>query len=114
MAIPPLYVGFLDENSHSYGIKHSNGRQQVITYQWNPETSEFEPATKTQKLYKILVDEFSDTITYVGEAEAGALLNLPVWRIKRISTSHGVEIAFADGDIEFNNIWEDRLTKTYS
>ena len=37
----------------------------------------------------------------------------PVWRIKRISTSSGVIVEWADGNVNFDNVWDDRASLSY-
>lgn len=65
--------------------------------------------------YKLLLDEVGDTM-YVGEAIPGSLEAGAVWRIKRLDSSGGIEtrVFWADGDTNFDNIWNDRLTLSYS
>jgi len=53
--------------------------------------------------------------TYVGYAEAGSVTSGSVWAIKRIVESgQDVVITWADGDKDYNNIWDNRLSLTYS
>lgn len=53
-------------------------------------------------------------LTYVGEALVGASESSPVWRIKRIDETSGIVVLWADGNDNFDNIWDDYLTITYS
>ena len=60
------------------------------------------------------LDEVGST-TYIGEAEPGSLTSASLWRIKRIvETGPDSEITWADGDSNFDNIWDDRLSLGYS
>lgn len=53
--------------------------------------------------------------TYIGKAVVGSSESSAVWRIKRlVETGPDMAITFADGDANFNNIWNDRLTITYT
>lgn len=62
----------------------------------------------------LLVDEASDTVTYLGYAAPGALVTEARWRIIRILLSGNVrEVRWADGDDKFDNIWSDRAGLTY-
>lgn len=63
----------------------------------------------------------NETVIYNGEADPGSLDNQPVWRIKRTtliepSTDLAVEVVveWADGDAEFDNIWDNHLSLPYS
>lgn len=61
------------------------------------------------------VDEASATVTYVGQAQDGSSIGDPVWQIQRITSSGGAtEIEWADGNNDFDNVWDDRAALTYS
>ena len=60
------------------------------------------------------VDTVGNT-TYLGYADAGSVTSGAVWAVKRIVESgNDVVITWADGDKDYNNIWDNRLTLTYS
>jgi len=64
--------------------------------------------------YNRLID-FEAPYTYVGEALPGTATTEAKWRIKRIETvGEDFNILWADGDANFNNVWDDRATFTYS
>jgi len=65
--------------------------------------------------YATQLDEVS-SLTYVGKAAPGSSTSLPVWQIQRLDESGSPEliITFADGDSNFDNIWDDRLLLSYS
>ena len=66
-------------------------------------------------VYAKVLDESHDPVLYVGEAIAGSVTSDPVWRIQRIDTTSGVIITWADGDSNFDNIWDNHFTtETYS
>lgn len=61
------------------------------------------------------VDSGDSTITYVGYAAAGTATSSASWRIFRITSSgDATSIDTADGDISFNNIWDNRESLSYS
>lgn len=63
----------------------------------------------------VIVDEVSNTVTYVGYAEPGAATTDPVWQIKKILVSGTItSIKYANGEPTFSNEWDDRATLTYS
>ncbi len=66
--------------------------------------------------YDILLDETSTAnITYVGKAAIGTATSTSVWQIKRLNeTSGDLEIGYADSNSNFDNIWDDRTSLTYS
>jgi len=58
----------------------------------------------------------SDNIEYVGLAEAGTQTSEAKWQIKKLVYSGGnlVQVLFADGDTNFDNIWDNRASLSYS
>jgi len=61
------------------------------------------------------VNSGDSTITYVGKAVAGSTLASALWQIKKITdTSGDLSIQFADGDANFDNVWNDRESLSYS
>lgn len=87
--------------------------RKVAGYVWNPDTSEWERQTTTTT-YTTRIDEASATVTYIGDAAIGSATSAAVWRVKKIDTTSGTSITFADGDGTFTKIWDDRATITYS
>lgn len=63
-------------------------------------------------------DTTASTIYYFGEAVPGTLDANALWRISRITFitpgEDDVDIEWADGDSDFDNIWDDRLGLSYS
>ncbi len=88
------------------------------------ETASFDtgltPVTSEPQMLKINIDEVPGTplITYVGDAVPGTADSASVWRIKRITetTTAGSDavIEWADGDANFDNVWDDRAILSYS
>lgn len=78
--------------------------------------SALEDSIETRSMaMKIAVDEASATVTYVGEASTGAALSAALWRIKRITVSGTVTIIeWANGNGNFTNVWNNRVSLTYS
>lgn len=65
--------------------------------------------------YSTRVDEPSSTVTYVGESHTGTAAAAAGWRIKRMTISGTTtNIEWADGDDNFDNIWDDRASLSYS
>lgn len=65
--------------------------------------------------YKTIVDEASSTITYVGKSAAGSGSGSALWQIKRLSVSGNVTtIDHADGNTNYDNIWDNRASLSYS
>lgn len=65
-------------------------------------------------IYKVSLDEASATITYVGEADPGTAASASAWRIKRLDSTSGLLITWADGDSNFDKVWDNRASYSYS
>jgi hypothetical protein len=65
--------------------------------------------------YATELDDAGAGVTYVGEAVPGSATGDPAWRVKRITeTGPDVSITWADGDADFDNVWDSRATLSYS
>lgn len=62
----------------------------------------------------LLLDESASPITYIGLAALGSDTSQAVWQIKKIDETSGIEITFADGNADFDNIWDNRASLTYT
>ena len=67
---------------------------------------------------KLIYDGVSSTDQYVGEASFNSATSEPVWRIIKLTYSGTdnkvLTLTYADGDDEFNNVWDDRASLSYS
>lgn len=65
--------------------------------------------------YTKLIDK-DGTVTYIGEAEPNSAANSAVWRIYRVDETNDpdIEIKWADGDANFDKIWDERDVYSYS
>lgn len=73
-----------------------------------------DPIPTTSATYTLYLDEVSSTITYVGEAVPGTATSASTWRIKRLDSTSGLVVAWANGDSAFDKIWDNRASYTYS
>lgn len=71
---------------------------------------------KIQKVpMKTVVDEASETVTYVGYTKPGTATSEALWRIMRISVSGAItSVEFANGADLFDRVWDLRSEYTYS
>lgn len=51
------------------------------------------------------------SLTFIGHAAPGVNASLPYWRIKAITADSN--ILYADGDDNFDNVWDIHTTYTY-
>ncbi len=62
--------------------------------------------------YSVRVDE-GGTYTYIGHALPGAATSAASWRVKRL-TNADATVLWADGNGNFDNIWDNRASLSYS
>ena len=73
-----------------------------------------EITTSVEMQYNKIIDVVGST-TYIGEADPGSALASAVWRIKRIQVVGDVStILWADGNSNFDNVWNNRAALSYS
>ena len=66
--------------------------------------------------YTLNHDESPENFFYRGDAEAGSSESSAVWRIRKVflhNDGENIEVVFADGDTEFDNIWDNRASLFY-
>ena len=71
-----------------------------------------------ENTFTLAVDyDASNNPIYVGYAVSGSAKNAAVWRIMKITydvNNNPTDVQWADGDVEFNNIWDNRVGGSYS
>lgn len=67
-------------------------------------------------VYAKQVDFVSDSVLYKGEAAVGSLTSAPLWRIRKLilASDNDVSETWASGNANFDKVWDDRLSLTYS
>ena len=66
-------------------------------------------------LETLALDDAGGGITYIGTAAPGSSENSASWRIKQVlTTGVGLRILWADGDSNYDNVWADRVSLSYS
>lgn len=62
------------------------------------------------------VDFITDNELYKGEAAVGSAESAPLWRIRKLTIGLDSDVTevWADGNANYDNVWSDRLTYTYS
>lgn len=63
----------------------------------------------------VYLDQVDANTLYVGEAPIGAIGSEARWRISRyLTTGTLTTVMWADGNQDFDNIWNNRTSLTYS
>lgn len=76
---------------------------------------EFDKLWVEKKTVKIAYDANKNP-EYVGEANPGTATSATGWRIKKItynSDKNPTDVQWADSDMNFNNVWDDRENYVY-
>lgn len=65
--------------------------------------------------YSKQYDEVSSSLAYLGTASAGTSNSSALWQIQKLSfTGNSVSITWADGNANFDNVWNNRASLSYS
>lgn len=76
----------------------------------NEDTTGALPTRSAALAFKI---DDTGTYKYIGEAAPGSATSAAVWRIQRITNADST-IVWADGDGDFDNVWDNRASLSYS
>lgn len=62
------------------------------------------------------LDVVSSTVTYVGKAAIASATSSAVWQVQRLTsgTDGDLTIEWADGNADFDNVWDNRASLSYS
>ena len=65
--------------------------------------------------FNTVADDVGGGVTYFGKSVPGVLITQPYWAISRLTeTGDDLETHQADGNADFDNIWNNRLSLSYS
>ncbi len=89
-----------------------DGNKRWVALQGNSSGSSFTSSVPFAQRY----DDAGSGIRYYGEAVPGSLTSAAVWKISRmdISADPDFTITWADGNGNFDNIWDNRAALSYS
>ena len=121
--LEPKYVNQIAQDEHDNSSSPYTKR--VLLYGWDSvnlqkvkvvvdENGRFQQEQVTTN-YAVKIDESVAGTTYVGKAAIGSGVGSAVWQIKRLVESSGViTITWADGNDNFDNVWSNVASLTYS
>lgn len=66
------------------------------------------------KAFAVRTEQATSTVLYVGRATAGTASASALWQVMKIDTTSGVVVTWADGNGDFDNIWDNRASLSYS
>lgn len=110
-------------------ISSTQNKLHTLGYAWNPDSLAYEPVTTqgsgaglevvvtnaaTDEATRVVVA--SSTVSYIGKAPAGTATNAAAWKIQRVTTTVGgdLTVEWADGNINYDNVWDNRAVLSYS
>lgn len=65
--------------------------------------------------FTLLIDDADSTTTYIGKTFLGNPTSLNKWQIRKLTVVGTVtSIGWAGGDDDFNQVWDDRASLSYS
>lgn len=87
--------------------------KRVANYVWNGST--WERSNGEGINYATIIDDTTTAnTTYIGKAPIASATSSAVWQIAKLDTSSGMVKTWADGDSQFNKIWDNRDSLSYS
>ena len=108
-------------------IASTQNKLHTLGYAWNPDTLSYEVitsggdgvgldvnVTNAAPRGSVRMVEASATLSYFGFAAAGAAESSAVWQMFSLDVSTGLVLKYADGNTNFDNVWSDYLTLTYT
>lgn len=64
---------------------------------------------------KVIIEEHNDQNTYIGKALAGTATSAASWQIVKLHKDGSITTKLsADGDFNFDNVWDNRASLNYS
>ena len=75
------------------------------------------PRTTQQDFITIIDDYSTPNITYIGKSVLStdaALTDNQIWQIQIIDETQGLRILWADGNADFDKVWDNRTLLNYN
>lgn len=102
-------------SNHIDNLEHHSGlrAKKVLAFVDDGSGNAVLPVSNTLAV-RYLVDSVTATTFYLGKASPGTATSSATWQIAKIDESSGTVVTWCDGDTEFNNIWDNRESLSYS
>lgn len=110
MSLPPFNEAIQDQTVASSHISSLEKYKFTIDAYGRPSVNTGATTSYTKRF-----EEASAGVYYLGEAVLGSAEGSAVWRLQKITEVGSLlTIIWADGNSNFDNVWNDRATLTYS
>lgn len=71
--------------------------------------------SSTDPTITVRIDEVSSSLLYIGTARIGSATSSALWQVQKVTVVSTVtSILWADGNSNYDNIWDDRASLVYS
>lgn len=78
-------------------------------------TSDPVPTSDASTVYKPIIDESTAGTTYIGFAVPGTATSAASWQIQRVVEASSITtVTYADGNANYDNVWDNRASLSYS
>lgn len=98
--------------------KTSSKKVSLWTYDASTDTStRVGPATPLSTIAgatAIQIDQQSATLFYLGKAAPGTATSSATWLVEKLDLTGGLSITYADGNSNYDNVWDNHLSLSYS
>lgn len=89
--------------------------KRVANYAWNGGLGQWQRDDGSGAVYATIIDDTTTAnTTYIGKAAIGSATSSAVWQIAKLDTTSGIIKTWADGDANFDNIWDNIASLSYS
>jgi len=107
----------IGQREYSKFIKDIDGKVAVRTYDTALIALNQTLVELNSNYTQLLEYDADNNVTYIGIADPGSATSAAVWQIRHLdydANNNVTSIKWADGDDEFNNIWDNRVALSYS
>lgn len=117
MALTGNTLNQLSEDEHR---KKNVAAKAVVIHGYNASLDEYIPIEVDSEGSQVVAyatridDTTTANVTYFGFAPVGTATSAASWQIYKIDETSGAVKTWADGDANFNNVWDNRASLSYS
>ncbi len=104
---------YLDREEHFH--RGEVGAKTVVPYYYDANTDTLMPAGAAELDYATRIDDTTTAnATYIGKASIASSAASAVWQIQKLDETSGLIKTWADGNANFDNVWDNRASLSYN